>query len=81
MSPIGSLLGGPLSDTIGRRNNMILNVVIFLFAWILVGFSQSYSMICAIFLLFGLTIGVNEAATVAYVTEIWYVDNELLFGL
>lgn len=68
--PIGSLLSGPICDKIGRRRAiMMVNIPLAIF-WIILGFSQSFLMISAMFLLIGFCFGLKEAPSFIYISEI-----------
>lgn len=71
--PIGSFLSGILSDGIGRRKTLILVNIPFAIGWIVLGFSQSLTVICIVFTMFGILLGLNEASIATYTIEIWYV--------
>lgn len=65
--PIGSLLSGPLCDKIGRRRSFMFVSVPLLISWIMLGFSQSFPIICFGFLTLGLCMGLNETPSITYV--------------
>lgn len=51
---------------------MIVNIPLAI-GWIVLGFSQSLTVICVVFTLFGVIFGLNEASLATYGIEIWYV--------
>lgn len=78
--PIGSLLSGPMCDSIGRRKAMMLISIPLFFAWVMLGFAQSFPIICFGFVLLGFCMGLKEAPVKIYVSEIrwlWTVASNL----
>ena len=68
--PIGSLLSGVISDRIGRRRAIMMVNIPLTICWIILGFSQSFSMISAMFVLIGFCFGLKEAPSFIYISEI-----------
>lgn len=68
--PIGALLSGPLSDRIGRRKTLLLLTIPLTITWIVLGFAQSFPLICIGFTLIGFCMGLKETPAITYVSEI-----------
>lgn len=68
--PIGALLSGPLSDRIGRRKTLLLLTIPLTITWIVLGFAQSFPLICVGFTLIGFCMGLKETPAITYVSEI-----------
>lgn len=79
--PIGSILSGPLCDKIGRRKAIMLVSIPFVIGWTMLSLAQSFSVICCGFVLLGFCMGLKEAPSVTYVSEIRYTFEafEILF--
>lgn len=68
--PIGSLISALISDKFGRRKAIILVSIPIGAAWIMLGFAESFMVICFGFILIGFGMGAVEAPTTTYVGEI-----------
>lgn len=68
--PIGSLLSGPICDRIGRRKAILLVSGPLAITWIMLGFAQSFSLICLGFVLLGFCHGLKESPSLTYASEI-----------
>lgn len=68
--PIGSLLSGPVCDKIGRRKAIMMVTIPLTAAWIMLGFAQSFPLICVGFTIIGFSMGLKEAPSITYVSEI-----------
>lgn len=65
--PIGALLSGPLSDRIGRRKTLLMLTIPLTITWIVLGFAQSFSLICIGFTIIGFCMGLKETPAITYV--------------
>lgn len=68
--PIGGLLSGPICDRVGRRKAIMLACVPLVITWIMLGFAQSFPLICLGFTLLGLTFGLAESPSYTFAGEI-----------
>lgn len=68
--PIGSLLSGPICDRIGRRKAILLVSAPLAFTWIMLGFVNSFPLICFGFVLLGFCHGLKESPALTYASEI-----------
>ncbi|XP_031634375.1 facilitated trehalose transporter Tret1-like [Contarinia nasturtii] len=68
--PIGSLLSGPICDKIGRRKAILFVTIPLAITWIILGLSHSFPLICVCFAMIGFCMGLKEAPSVTYVSEI-----------
>lgn len=71
--PIGSILSGPLCDKIGRRKAILMVSIPIFIAWIMLGFAQSFPVVCVGFMLLGFCMGLKEAPALTYVSEIRWI--------
>lgn len=76
--PIGGLLSGPLNDKFGRRKTIMVVCIPIAFAWLLMGFSYSFPVICFGFTFIGFCFGLKEAAAATFVSEIRWVEFKLV---
>lgn len=65
--PIGALLSGPLSDRIGRRKTLLMLTIPLTITWIVLGFAQSFTLICIGFTIIGFCMGLKETPAITYV--------------
>lgn len=68
--PIGAVISGPICDKFGRRKMILVSTVPLTLAWILLGFSQSFPLICTGFAVIGFCMGLKESPTLTFVSEI-----------
>lgn len=68
--PIGSLVSGPICDKIGRRKAIMTVTIPLTIAWIMLGFAYSFPIICVGFATIGFIMGIKEAPSITYVSEI-----------
>lgn len=79
--PIGSLLSGPVCDKIGRRKSFMVVSIPLLISWIMLGFSQSFPIVCLAFLVLGLCMGLNETPSITYVEYHSAIESESIFPI
>lgn len=68
--PIGGLISGPLCDQFGRRKLLMAICIPLVSLWIMLGYAQSFPIICIGFVLMGICTGVKESPSLTYVCEI-----------
>lgn len=71
--PFGCIAGWITSDSIGRRKSLLIANIPFVFAWSVLAYSRSLSIIYVAFIVMGFGLGLKEASSIAYTGEIWYV--------
>lgn len=69
--PIGSLMSGPINDRFGRRKAIMMVNIPLTICWIILGFTQTFPLICLLFSIMGFCFGLKEAPSLTYITEIW----------
>ena len=80
---IGSLIGGPLSDRIGRKPTMILNAVLAIATCALLGASEAINSYAAFVIgrvLIGINTGINSTVAPCYLSEIAPESKKGMFG-
>lgn len=70
MHPIGGLVSSPVCDRIGRRRAIMLVTIPLIVVWIMLGYAQSFPVICLGFMLLGFCFGLKESPSLTYVSEI-----------
>lgn len=68
--PIGSLLGIIISDKFGRQKSILALTIPIAIAWIVLGFAESFLVICITFSVIGFSMGLKDAATMVFISEI-----------
>lgn len=68
--PIGSLLSIIICDKYGRQKSILALTIPISIAWIVLGFAQSFSVICVAFAVIGFCMGLKEAPANSYISEI-----------
>ncbi|KAK7075587.1 Solute carrier 2 (Facilitated glucose transporter) member 8 [Halocaridina rubra] len=71
---LGSFAGGYSMNRIGRKTTIILNAVVYLVGWILVGAAQSFGMLMAGRVVGGIAFGVSVTVTPAFIGETALAD-------
>merc|ERR1712050_626895 len=80
---IGSLIGGPMSDSMGRKKAMILNAVLAGLSCILLGACRiinNYPVFVAGRVLIGISCGISSTVAPTYLSEIAPASKKGLFG-
>lgn len=72
---LGSILGGRMSDSYGRRNNILYLALMFFFAAIGCSLSQNAAMMIAFRFLLGLAVGGASVTVPTYLAEMSPVEN------
>lgn len=67
--PLGSLLSGIVSDTLGRRKAMMLIIAPTVIAFIVLGFAESFLIIGVVFTSLSFIFGLKDAPTAVYICE------------
>lgn len=70
--PFGAVLSGFVSDALGRRKALLFIVAPAVFAFVALGFAESYAVICACFFFLSFIFGLKDAPSVIYVSEVRY---------
>lgn len=65
--PIGSLLSGPVCDKFGRRNTILMVTIPLTMSWLVLGFADSFPIICICFAAIGFCMGLKESPSITYV--------------
>lgn len=68
--PLGAVISGPICDKFGRRKMILISTIPLTIAWILLGFAQSFPLICTGFAIIGFCMGLKESPTLTFVSEI-----------
>lgn len=77
--PIGAVFSGPVCDKFGRRKMILVASIPLTFAWIMLGFAQSFPLICIGFAVIGFCMGLKESPALTYVFLGKYLRSESEF--
>lgn len=72
----GALLGGPISDRIGRRRLLTMDLVLFVVASILQIFVGGFLSLLALRFILGIAIGIDYAVCTPYLAELTPANSE-----
>lgn len=67
---LGALLGGPLSERLGRKGAMLVQAPIYALSWLLTGAVSSYATLIAARFVLGIGVGICTASVPTYIGEI-----------
>lgn len=76
----GCILGGPLSQAVGRRKSLLLCSVGYVVSWLALSFAHSFNVLYAARLATGFFAGVNSLVVPFYVSEVSPAGNRGLYG-